>query len=168
MYRYHHATVLLFCWHAYSARIGTGLWYAAMNYSVHGIMYAYFGMTQAGDGPKNFAKKFSMLITTLQLTQMIFGIAVTVSSVIYLAQGRPCYVSLFNSFMGLAMYASYFVLFLQLFLSHYVYSKAAPRDGTKAKAEPPLIESCPPAAMAAAADGAAKARPIGRAIGKEH
>lgn len=46
MYRYHHATVLLFCWHAYSARIGTGLWYAAMNYSVHGIMYAYFGMTQ--------------------------------------------------------------------------------------------------------------------------
>jgi len=46
LFRYHHATVLMFCWHAYSARIGTGLWYAAMNYSVHGIMYAYFGMTQ--------------------------------------------------------------------------------------------------------------------------
>jgi len=133
-----------------------------MNYSVHGIMYAYFGLTQAGEGPKKFAKKFSMLITTLQLTQMVFGIAVTVSSVIYLAQGRPCYVSLFNSFMGLAMYASYFVLFLQLFLSHYVYNKTGPRTG-KTKAEPPVIESCPPSAVAAAADGAAKARPVGKA-----
>jgi len=153
-----------------------------------------------------------MLITTLQLTQMVFGIAVTVSSVIYLAQvrasrggphralgiaehgpiqsascscpprdyrgkpipiaaygagltgpqGRPCYVSLFNSFMGLAMYASYFVLFLQLFLSHYVYNKTGPRTG-KTKAEPPVIESCPPSAVAAAADGAAKARPVGKA-----
>jgi hypothetical protein len=70
--------------------------------------------------------------------------------------------------MGLAMYASYFVLFLQLFLSHYVFSKAAQRNGTKAKAEPLLMESCPPAAMAAAADGAAKARPVGRSTRKEH
>ena len=27
---YHHLTVLLFCWHAYSARIGTGLWVGEM------------------------------------------------------------------------------------------------------------------------------------------
>ena len=55
-----------------------------------------------------------MLITTLQLTQMVFGIAVTVSSVIYHAQGRVCYVSLVNSGFGLAMYVSYFFLFLQV------------------------------------------------------
>ncbi|KAL3902640.1 MAG: hypothetical protein SGPRY_011983, partial [Prymnesium sp.] len=36
---YHHVTVLLFCWHAYSVRIGSGLWFAAMNYSVHSLMY---------------------------------------------------------------------------------------------------------------------------------
>ena len=40
--------MLLYCWHSYSARIGTGLWFAAMNYSVHAIMYAYFGLTQCG------------------------------------------------------------------------------------------------------------------------
>ena len=34
---YHHVTVLLYCWHSYSVRIGTGLWFAAMNYSVHAI-----------------------------------------------------------------------------------------------------------------------------------
>ena len=158
---YHHLTVLLYCWHSYSARIGTGIWFAAMNYTVHAIMYAYFGATQAGEGPKNFAKKFSMLITTLQLTQMVFGIAVTVSSVIYHWQGRPCYVSLVNSILGLAMYASYFVLFLQLFLSHYVYNQKPGPGGQKAKREPPVFESCPPA-MSAAADAAAKARPVGR------
>ena len=29
---WHHLTVLLYCWHAYSTRPGTGLWYAAMNH----------------------------------------------------------------------------------------------------------------------------------------
>jgi len=130
-----------------------------MNYSVHGIMYAYFGLTQAGDGPKNFAKRFSMLITTLQLTQMVFGIAVTVSSVVYLSRGLPCYVSLFNSLLGLGMYASYFVLFLQLFLSHYVYNTKGAPPAAKAKHEPLLEPHCPPA-LSAAADGAAKARPV--------
>jgi len=70
--------------------------------------------SQTGERGRKFAKKFAMLITTLQLTQMVFGIAVTVSSVIYHAQGRVCYVSLVNSGFGLAMYVSYFFLFLQV------------------------------------------------------
>eukprot|EP01035_Chromulina_nebulosa_P002308 gene2308-3115_t len=32
---YHHVTVLLFCWSAYSTLAGTGLYFVAMNYSVH-------------------------------------------------------------------------------------------------------------------------------------
>lgn len=39
---WHHITVMLYCWHAYTTRIGTGLWFAAMNYVVHSIMYTYF------------------------------------------------------------------------------------------------------------------------------
>ena len=41
---------------------------------------------------------------------------------------------LFNSALGLLMYSSYFVLFLQLFLEHYVYKKkpaAADKKGKK-------------------------------------
>jgi len=120
---YHHATVLLYCWHAYSVRIGTGLWFASMNYSVHALMYFYFGLTQCGPAGRKFAKKFAMLITTLQLTQMVFGIIVTVASVYYHSIGQACYVNLTNSFLGLLMYTSYFVLFLQLFLEHYVFKK---------------------------------------------
>jgi hypothetical protein len=43
---YHHVTVLLYCWHSYSVRIPSGIWFAAMNYFVHAIMYSYFAMTQ--------------------------------------------------------------------------------------------------------------------------
>ena len=106
--------MLLYCWHAYSVRIGTGLWFASMNYSVHALMYFYFGVTQTGPAGRKLARKFSMLITSLQLMQMVMGIVVTASSVVYHARGEPCYVNLTNSFLGLAMYSSYFVLFLQV------------------------------------------------------
>ena len=31
---FHHLTVLLYCWHAYHNRVASGLWFAAMNFSV--------------------------------------------------------------------------------------------------------------------------------------
>ena len=40
--RYHHITVLLFCWHSYATESSTGLYFVAMNYSVHAIMYVLF------------------------------------------------------------------------------------------------------------------------------
>ena len=153
---YHHMTVLLYCWHAYSVRIGTGLWFASMNYSVHAIMYFYFGLTQCGPAGRKFAKNFAMLITSLQLLQMVVGIVVTVASVVYHANGHTCYVSLFNSLLGLVMYSSYFALFLQLFLNHYIY------NAKKVKATPSgKGTACPPAemkALAGAADATNKAR----------
>ena len=114
-------SVLLYCWHSYSSRIGTGLWFASMNYSVHAMMYFYFGLTQTGPRGKALARRFSMAITTLQLAQMVVGIAVTVASMVYHASGAVCHVSLVNSLLGLAMYVSYFLLFLQLFLRSYVW-----------------------------------------------
>ena len=76
---YHHVTVLLYCWHSYSMRIGSGLWFASMNYTVHSIMYFYFGLTQCGPKGRRIAKKFSIAVTLLQLAQMVMGIAVGAS-----------------------------------------------------------------------------------------
>lgn len=39
---YHHITVLLYCWNSYVTESSAGLWFAAMNYSVHFVMYMYF------------------------------------------------------------------------------------------------------------------------------
>tara|TARA_B110000208_G_scaffold133444_1_gene161518 strand:+ start:1551 stop:2810 length:1260 start_codon:yes stop_codon:yes gene_type:complete len=41
---YHHVTVLLFCWHAYATRTGSGLYFIAMNFTVHAVMYTYYGL----------------------------------------------------------------------------------------------------------------------------
>jgi hypothetical protein len=39
---YHHFTVLLYCWHSYMTRSSAGLYFIAMNYGVHALMYFYF------------------------------------------------------------------------------------------------------------------------------
>ncbi len=70
-------------------------------------------------------------------------------SVVCGAQGEICHTSLANSALGLVMYASYFVLFLELFLSHYVYNKKP-------------LKGCPPPdlqALTKAADLTSKGRP---------
>lgn len=90
-----------------------------MNYSVHAVMYLYFGLTQTGPAGRRFAKRFAFWITVMQLAQMVGGIWITAASVYYISQGRTCYVPLVNSGLGLVMYASYFALFLQLFLNAY-------------------------------------------------
>jgi elongation of very long chain fatty acids protein 6 len=134
--------VLLYCWHSYSARIGTGLWYASMNYCVHAVMYLYFGLTQCGPRGRRFAKRFARFITTIQLAQMVGGITVTIASVVFHGRGDTCYVSLANSALGLMMYTSYFVLFAQLYYNHYVAKK-----DTKAEARPQALKDEPTVPM---------------------
>ena len=36
---YHHATVLMYCWHSYATGSSAGLYFIAMNYGVHALMY---------------------------------------------------------------------------------------------------------------------------------
>merc|ERR1711948_40997 len=114
---WHHSTVLLYCWHSYSVRIATGAWFACMNYSVHSIMYGYFAVTAT-----KYRKRvvpYAIYITLLQLVQMLVGMFVTVKAVMYQAAGEECHVNKTNSVLGLAMYASYFVLFFKLFVDNY-------------------------------------------------
>ena len=84
--RYHHTTVMLFCWHSYASRIGSaGLWFATMNYFVHSIMYLYFALTLHGSflASKPFQKFLkrwvSPVVTSLQITQMVMGLVVLVA-----------------------------------------------------------------------------------------
>ncbi len=117
---YHHVTVLLYCWHSYSVRISSGLWFAAMNYCVHAFMYFYFGMTQVGPRSRKMVKPFAIFLTLGQLTQMVVGIAVTVASGVYSAHPhKGCHSNATNSLLGLLMYFSYFLLFGKLFMRYF-------------------------------------------------
>merc|ERR1712113_1179848 len=51
--------------------------------------------------------------------QMLVGMFVTIKAVMYQAEGEECHVNKTNSVLGLAMYASYFVLFFKLFVDNY-------------------------------------------------
>ncbi|MFC4290679.1 elongation of very long chain fatty acids protein, partial [Neobacillus cucumis] len=115
---WHHSTVLLYCWHSYSCRIATGLWFAAMNYSVHSVMYGYFALMTTQY--RKYITPYAIFITLAQLAQMLVGMFVTIKAVMYQDAGLECHVNKTNSVLGLMMYFSYFVLFFKLFIENYV------------------------------------------------
>ncbi|CAE8666492.1 unnamed protein product [Polarella glacialis] len=121
---FHHCTVLLYCWHSYHNRIGPGLWFAAMNFSVHSIMYTYYA-AMAGQWGRSLYTTFAPLITTLQILQMVGGMVVCVTAARrHMAGGaQVCAVDAANYKLGLAMYSSYFILFFLLFWNKYFGGK---------------------------------------------
>jgi len=117
---YHHVTVMLYCWHAFACTVAPGLWFAAMNYSVHTVMYFYFAMVNLGF--YKAMQPFAPVITTIQILQMVGGI-VCLCTVAYvqlvLGDFQSCQVEPSNWKMGLGMYFSYFFLFAVLFVRKY-------------------------------------------------
>jgi hypothetical protein len=122
---YHHFTVMLFCWFAWCNYVAPGIWYAAMNYGVHSIMYTYYFLMSLSAATRKVAKPFAQMITTVQLLQMVAGSAIAVMGAFYIHVSRtPCAQggALLNG-LAIAMYASYFVLFAMLFNRNYLKKK---------------------------------------------
>lgn len=105
---YHHVTVLLYCWHAYAHVAGSGLWFVAMNYSVHAFMYGYFMMQALRCVPKGFP---AYLITIAQIAQMLVGTTICIFSWYYVYTSENCSNDHNNLIAGALMYGSYLYLF---------------------------------------------------------
>eukprot|EP01134_Creolimax_fragrantissima_P005335 CFRG5335T1 len=114
---YHHITVLLFCWHAYATRSSAGLYFIAMNYSVHAVMYFYYYAMAVKIWPKFINP---ICITIFQLSQMVVGIFISAMGFYYRYNSTPCAISDDNMAWGAAMYASYFYLFFEFLVKRYV------------------------------------------------
>eukprot|EP00009_Paramoeba_aestuarina_P009158 CAMPEP_0201520864 /NCGR_PEP_ID=MMETSP0161_2-20130828/12974_1 /ASSEMBLY_ACC=CAM_ASM_000251 /TAXON_ID=180227 /ORGANISM="Neoparamoeba aestuarina, Strain SoJaBio B1-5/56/2" /LENGTH=273 /DNA_ID=CAMNT_0047919373 /DNA_START=164 /DNA_END=985 /DNA_ORIENTATION=- len=127
---FHHVTVLLFCWHSLHHQTACGIWFAAMNYFVHSLMYTYYALAIWGFKP---IFTLAPLITTIQILQMVGGITV-ILSVAYdkIVLGNDCDVQDANWKLGLTMYTSYFILFSILFYDKYFGKK----DKSKASKPP--------------------------------
>merc|ERR1712099_51201 len=77
---------------------------------------------------RKMVSPYAIYITLLQLVQMLVGMFVTIRAVMYQAAGEECHVNKTNSFLGLSMYASYFVLFFKLFIdNYYLKPRALPK-----------------------------------------
>ena len=131
---FHHVTVLLYCWHAYHHQVSSGLWFASMNYCVHSIMYFYY-FIMIFPSPKTVrkaAQAVAPLITTIQILQMVGGIIVTATGA-YQSIYNPhvCKINAANYKMGLAMYGSYFALFVALFADKFLKPKKLKAETAK-------------------------------------
>ncbi|CAD2213988.1 fatty acid elongase [Angomonas deanei] len=137
---YHHVSVLIFSWMSYTVGNSTMAIFAAMNITVHTIMYFYFAVCAMG--LKRIARPFAKFITTIQILQMVGGSVVTFYSFVVNFQSYqngiddvnklPCAVNKATARFGSIMYLSYLYLFSKLFVNSYM-RKPAPRGEKPAK-----------------------------------
>lgn len=114
---YHHMTVLIYTWYSYSEYTSSARWFIVMNYCVHSIMYSYYALRSVGYSPP---RSFAMIITILQLAQMIIGCGINIWAQQVVRQGlQECHISPTNVNLSLTIYLSYFVLFARFFQTVY-------------------------------------------------
>ena len=117
---YHHITVFIYTWfaNAYPTPSGVGMWFSCMNYSVHSVMYSYYAVKASG---RKIPQWISQVITVLQLSQMFVAIICNAVAYISYHSGKECDYNGGVFYIGMAIYGSYAMLFLNFFYQRYVY-----------------------------------------------
>lgn len=121
---YHHIATMLYCWyaHQYSEQLSSAsFWFSLMNLFVHSAMYSYYFLAACGHRPK-----WNMLLTVLQITQMVGGVWIILSEM----SCPNVEVDQVAHYGGLAMYLSYFILFVNMFVHKYM-SKSTKKANKK-------------------------------------
>lgn len=121
---YHHFTVLIYSYYGLTADIGVVRYFCNINMFVHALMYTYYTLRAL----RVYVPKWvNIVITMLQIIQMMVGFYVNIAAVIYQHQGHHCPLTPTVFTMTMLMYASYFVLFAQFFYNAYM----RPKSGSK-------------------------------------
>lgn len=114
---YHHATVLVYTWYSVQDETATGRWFVAMNFSVHALMYSYYAFRAMRF---SIPKWVNIVITSLQIAQMIVGIWVNILAYARKLRGEQCDVPYSNIYWSFFMYFTYFLLFFHFFRNAYL------------------------------------------------
>eukprot|EP00920_Eleutheroschizon_duboscqi_P029570 GHVT01071766.1.p1 GENE.GHVT01071766.1~~GHVT01071766.1.p1 ORF type:complete len:369 (+),score=4.88 GHVT01071766.1:361-1467(+) len=133
---YHHSTVLLYTSDAFFRELPAGVYFAAMNFSVHAVMYLYYYLASEHRRPPSWG----VFVTIGQISQMLLGVAITFISLYYsltmpfqyewnsanmtspkaVAVGH--YISVTNLIAACAMYSTYGFLFAKFFITRYIFT----------------------------------------------
>ncbi|XP_056627499.1 elongation of very long chain fatty acids protein 6-like [Triplophysa dalaica] len=119
---YHHITVLLYTWYSYRDRVAGGCWFMSMNYTVHAVMYGYYA---AKAGGLRVPRPVAVLITALQIVQMIVGFSL-MGLMFRWRDEVHCVANTNNLIYGSVMYLSYLLLFSSFFYQSYIRGAAGP------------------------------------------
>ena len=117
---FHHVSVFIYCWYSYAYPISTGIWFGAVNVTVHSIMYTYYAIKASGRYPPRWVAK---VITSIQLSQMFVGIFINYIGITSLLSGKTCRTSWFDVGLSIFFYVSYAVLFANFFYWAYIHPK---------------------------------------------
>ena len=114
---YHHVTVIIIAINNYVHPQPTGLWCGIMNYGVHFLMYGYYAimLTPA----KKLVLPLSIVITTLQILQMILATAIHAMVFYEIMNERDCDATKIPIMITGVIYFSYGFLFAQYFAGRY-------------------------------------------------
>ncbi|CRH03053.1 fatty acid elongation protein, GNS1/SUR4 family, putative [Plasmodium relictum] len=134
---FHHSTVLLYTWDTYYVELPAGVVFIFINAFVHTIMYFYYFLATLYNKPL----KWSVVVTFIQIFQMILGILLTIYClyITYIYKyntnweidfihklknnfsfDNGHYISRKNLFFACLMYLSYLYLFAKYFINRYV------------------------------------------------
>ncbi|KAL3090374.1 hypothetical protein niasHS_006826 [Heterodera schachtii] len=120
---FHHSVVLIYSWHSATELTAAGRWFIQLNYSVHAIMYTYYTFASLGF---RFPKWVSMTVTTLQTTQMLIGVFISLYVArLKLFSSRPtvCQQSVENMCICFSIYTAFAFLFIRFFVNSYLLGK---------------------------------------------
>ncbi|KAI1709858.1 GNS1/SUR4 family domain-containing protein [Ditylenchus destructor] len=120
---YHHAIVLCYSWAAACKLTAAARYFITMNYGVHAIMYTYYAITSTGF---RLPRRLSMLVTTLQTTQMLIGVGVTIYVASLKLRHGPeliCQQTNENLIFCFSIYFTFAILFARFFINAYLTPK---------------------------------------------
>lgn len=113
---YHHASVLALSWYANAETFSIAPFLGAINYCVHSFMYSYY-CARAINLP--VVSSVPMMITLLQLSQMVAGVFISLYTYT-LKRQENCDTSIRTIVICVLIYLSYFVLFAHFFVKRYL------------------------------------------------
>jgi len=123
---YHHMTVCFFVWSSGAYPSNIQMYFCAINLLVHAVMYTYYALKVANI---RVPKQISMVITSMQLIQMLCGVYLTAYSYrMKTTPGIGCCIRSEAFTIAVTIYSSYFLLFLNFFVRAYVFKKSKKSD----------------------------------------
>lgn len=113
---YHHTTVLAYTYFSMAVLTPPGAIFGVVNAGVHTVMYWYYFLAACGRRPS-----WGKLVTVIQLSQMVVGITTASCWTYFYLSGDLCPIDHPRAYMfsSLALYGSYFALFLNFYINRY-------------------------------------------------
>ncbi|VDD89119.1 unnamed protein product [Enterobius vermicularis] len=104
-------------YHHVTDHTASGRWFIWMNYTVHAFMYSYYALRSLRF---RLPKSAAMMVTVLQILQMVGGVSIGISILKIKLAGRECQQTWNNLYFSFLIYFSYFLLFCNFFYEAYL------------------------------------------------